>query len=120
MRVQCIQALAAGRLILHAGDNVGIDTSTGTAAITRRPSRKAQLALYLAAIAVYADMYITQPILPLLSHEFGVAPAVAGLTISSVVLAIALASSTYGPLGDAFGRKRVMVVSGLLLSAPTL
>ena len=35
------------------------------------------LALYSAAAVVFADMYLTQPILPLLSHEFGVAPATA-------------------------------------------
>ena len=38
-------------------------------------ARIAQIALYLATAAVYADIYITQPILPLLSHEFGVPPA---------------------------------------------
>jgi YNFM family putative membrane transporter len=99
---------------------VGAKISSGVIAASGRSGYKARLALYLAAVAVYADMYITQPILPLLSHDFGVAPAVAGLTVSSVVLAIALASSSYGPLGDAFGRKRVMVVSGMLLAAPTL
>jgi YNFM family putative membrane transporter len=71
------------------------------------------------AVSVYADMYITQPILPLISREFGVAPATAGLTVSAVVLAIALASSAYGPLGDTFGRKRVMVTTCLLLAIPT-
>jgi YNFM family putative membrane transporter len=77
------------------------------------------IALYVVAVSVYADMYITQPILPLISREFGVAPATAGLTVSAVVLAIALASSAYGPLGDSFGRKRVMVATCLLLAIPT-
>jgi MFS transporter, YNFM family, putative membrane transport protein len=77
-------------------------------------------ALYLATVAVYADMYTTQPVLPLLSHELGVAPAVAGLTVSAVVLAIAVASSFYGPLSDALGRKRVMVGTMALLVLPTL
>src|SRR5690242_12531778 len=80
----------------------------------------ARAALYLVAVAVYADMYITQPILPLLSREFGVAPATAGLTVSMVVLAIVLASSSYGPLSDALGRKQVMVWSCLLMVLPTL
>lgn len=71
-------------------------------------------------MAVYCDMYVTQPILPLLSQEFGVAPATAGLSVSAVVFTIALASSSCGPLGDAFGRKRVMVASCLLLALPTL
>jgi YNFM family putative membrane transporter len=74
-------------------------------------------ALNFATIAVYADLYITQPILPLLSKEFGVAPATAGLTISIVVLMIAFVSSTYGSLSDAVGRKPVMVTS--CLSSPS-
>ncbi len=78
------------------------------------------LALYFATVAVYADMYITQPILPELSREFSISPPAAGLTVSAVVLAIALASSAYGPLGDSLGRKPVMVWSSLLLALPTL
>lgn len=82
--------------------------------------RRAVLALYAATVAVYGDMYITQPILPLISAEFGVAPATAGLTVSAVVLMIALASSSSGPLSDALGRKPVMVWSCALLALPTL
>jgi len=77
-------------------------------------------ALNFATVAVYSDLYITQPILPLLSREFHVAPATAGLTISVVVLMIALISSGYGSLSDAVGRKPVMVASCVLLAIPTL
>lgn len=80
----------------------------------------ATAALYAATVAVYADMYITQPILPLISAEYGVAPATAGLTVSAVVLMIALASAASGPLSDTLGRKRVMVASCALLALPTL
>jgi YNFM family putative membrane transporter len=83
-------------------------------------SGAALLALYSAAAVVFADMYLTQPILPLLSHEFGLAPATAGLSVSVVVLLIALASASYGPLSDQLGRKPVMVGSCALLTAPTL
>jgi YNFM family putative membrane transporter len=97
-----------------------MSTNTHSAAVPREPTAFAAIALYIVAVAVYADMYITQPILPLISREFGVAPATAGLTVSAVVLAIALASSAYGPLGDSLGRKRVMVTTCLLLAMPTL
>lgn len=80
----------------------------------------ATAALYAATVAVYADMYITQPILPLISAEYGVAPATAGLSVSAVVLMIALASAASGPLSDTLGRKRVMVASCALLALPTL
>jgi len=85
--------------------------------VTARPGAIA--ALHLATVAVYADMYVTQPILPLLSKEFGIAPASAGLTVSVVVLMIALVSSAYGSLSDRIGRKPVMVVSCALLAVPT-
>lgn len=81
---------------------------------------RASAALSLATIAVYADIYITQPILPLLSKEFAIRPATAGLTVSAVVLLIALVSIPYGSVSDAVGRKPVMVASMSLLALPTL
>jgi YNFM family putative membrane transporter len=82
--------------------------------------RRERWALYAGTVAAYADMYVTQPLLPDLSREFGVGPARAGLTVSAVVLAIALASVLYGPLSDAVGRRRVMVACLALLSVATL
>jgi YNFM family putative membrane transporter len=79
-----------------------------------------RLALYAGTVAVYADMYITQSILPVLADQFGVGAARAGLTVSAVVLAIAVASSFYGPLSDALGRRRVMAGATGLLALATL
>ena len=77
------------------------------------------VAVAVAAIAAFADAYITQPLLPILGHEYGVSPAIAGASVSAVVFAMALSSSAYGPLGDFLGRKRVMVVGCLLLALAT-
>ena len=82
-------------------------------------NRRALLALFFATVAVFADLYVTQPILPLLSREFGVPAPTAALTLSVVVLMIALVSNAWGPLADAFGRKPVMVWSCALLALPT-
>lgn len=76
--------------------------------------------LYAGTVAAYAVMYITQPLLPDLSREFGVGPARASLTVSAVVLAIALGSILYGPLSDVLGRRTVMAASLALLSLATL
>ncbi len=65
-------------------------------------------------------MYVTQAILPDLAAEFSVGAARAGLTVSAVVLAIAVASTFYGPLSDALGRRRVMAGASALLSLATL
>src|SRR5512138_1723975 len=79
-----------------------------------------RLALYAGTVVAYADMYLTQSILPVLAAEFGVGAARAGLTVSAVVLAIAVASSLYGPLSDALGRRRVMAGATALLALATL
>ncbi len=82
--------------------------------------RASAAALNFATVTVYADLYITQPILPLLSKEFGISAPTAGMTVSVVVLMIALSSSAWGTLSDSVGRKPVMVASCLLLAVPTL
>lgn len=76
-------------------------------------------ALYLATTAAFADMYITQPLLPQLAGDFGISAASAGLTISAVVLTTALSSSAYGPLSEFLGRRPLMVWGSLLLAVAT-
>jgi YNFM family putative membrane transporter len=81
---------------------------------------RASAALYAGTVAAYAAMYVTQPLLPDLSREMAISPATAGLSVSAVVVCIALGSFVAGPLSDAVGRKRVMVGSLALLVIPTL
>src|SRR5688500_11905447 len=76
--------------------------------------------LSLATIVVFSDVYLAQRLLPQLSHEVWVPRATAGVTVSVVVLMIALASLAHGSLGDILGRRRVMVWSCLALAVPTL
>jgi MFS transporter, YNFM family, putative membrane transport protein len=83
------------------------------------PTRRETWALQAGTVAAYADMYLTQPILPVLSREFGVGPARAGMTVSAVVLAIAGSSAFYGPLADALGRRRVIAAALGLLALAT-
>ncbi len=78
------------------------------------------LALFSAGLATFALLYCVQPILPVLSHEFGISPAGSSisLSISTVMLAIGLLFT--GPLSDAIGRKQVMVTALLLASCCSL
>ncbi len=85
----------------------------------RAAERRAVAAISFAAVACFADIYLTQPLLPSLGRAYAVSPAAAGATVSSVVLAMALASSAYGPLGDFLGRKPVMAVGCALLALAT-
>ncbi len=80
---------------------------------------RASAALFLGASAMFANMYSTQAILPAVEHGLHVSAAVAGLSITLVVLGVAAGGWIHGPLSDRTGRARVMVVSAGLIVIPT-
>src|SRR6476660_5511178 len=84
------------------------------------PLQKALAGFMLGAAGMFATMYSTQAILPELSDDFGVSPSQAGLSISVVVLAVALGGFAWGPLSDRIGRPRSIRLASLLLVAPTI
>ncbi|WP_312240681.1 MFS transporter [Pantoea sp.] len=74
------------------------------------------LALFSAGLATFALLYCVQPILPVLSQQFGVSPAASSISLSVSTALMALGLLITGPLSDAIGRKPVMV-TGLMLAA---
>ena len=87
---------------------------------TVQPIRKALAGFMLGAAGMFATMYSTQAILPELSREFGVSPSRAGLSISVVVLAVAVGGFVWGPVSDRIGRPRAIRMASLLLVPPTI
>ncbi len=73
--------------------------------------RRVTLALFAGALATYASLYTTQPLLPLLSDSFHITPAMASLTISAATATLAVALLFAGPLADSIGRKAVMATA---------
>ncbi|MEZ2575218.1 MFS transporter [Buttiauxella ferragutiae] len=78
------------------------------------------LALFSAGLATFALLYCVQPILPVLSNEFGVSPASSSISLSVSTAMLAVGLLFTGPLSDAIGRKPVMVTALLLASSCTL
>jgi predicted MFS family arabinose efflux permease len=78
------------------------------------------MALGLAGLCAFLNLYSTQPLLPLLSRIFGVSKAGAGLTISAPTIAVALVSPFMGAAADQIGRRRTMVLALCALAVPTL
>lgn len=76
--------------------------------------------LLLAALASMAAQRICDAMLPELSREFGVGLVQAAQTVSVFALAYGLAQLFYGPLGDRFGKLRVLVGAALLCAAGSL
>ncbi|MCW1876459.1 MFS transporter [Erwinia sp. INIA-01] len=94
------------------------DYSNASAYINRGSPQfmRVTLALFSAGLATFALLYCVQPILPVLSHEFGVSPASSSISLSISTGFLALGMLFTGPLSDALGRKSVMVTS-LMLAA---
>ncbi len=80
--------------------------------------RRLAIAMFAAGLATFALLYTTQPLLPLLSDEFGISASASTFTLAATTLGLAAALLPAGWLSDAWGRTRVMKTS--LLASATL
>ena len=69
------------------------------------------LALSLAGFIVVACMRVTDPLLPVIAEEFGVSVGQAGIVVTAYAVAYGLFLLAYGPLGDRYGKLRVIAVT---------
>lgn len=67
--------------------------------------RRACLALVVASLVVFANLYAIHPLLPLLAQHFEVTTLQAGNAFTITSLTLGLSLLLHGPLSDAFGRK---------------
>jgi MFS transporter, YNFM family, putative membrane transport protein len=74
----------------------------------------------LAGICAFLTLYAPQPILPLLADLFHASRVRISLLVTVSTLGVALAAPLIGRLADRVGRKRVIVLSTLLLGLTTL
>ncbi len=75
-----------------------------------------QALVFALVAAAFTTVYITQPVLPVLRGEFGVSAATASLTVSAVILGIALANLPFGALADRLPVRRIILVGGLAVA----
>ena len=80
----------------------------------------ANLALFSAGFITFANLYITQPLMPEFTKEFGISPAVASLSLSVATLALAFSLLLFGSLSEAWGRKKLMTGSIFTASILTI
>lgn len=85
-----------------------------------RPFMRVTLALFSAGLATFALLYCVQPILPVLSAQFGISPAASSISLSISTAMMALGLLVTGPLSDAIGRKSVIVTALMLAAICTL
>jgi len=83
-------------------------------------SPTAVIAVCLCGVFAFLDLYVTQPLLPLFTHIFHASKSVAGLTVSTATLGVAISAPILGALAERLSRKRVIVASIVALTVPTL
>jgi predicted MFS family arabinose efflux permease len=84
------------------------------------PSKKAAAAVTLCGVCAFLEVYCTQPLLPLLARIFHVSKTGVGMTVSATTLGVAISAPVFGALTERLPRKRVIVLSILGVSIPTL
>ncbi|MEQ9850628.1 MFS transporter [Pectobacterium brasiliense] len=103
-------------------DDIAPKHSGKTPYITRGTPQfmRVTLALFSAGLATFALLYCVQPLLPVLSQDFGISPATSSLSLSVSTVMLAFGLLFTGPLSDTIGRKNVMVVSLMLAAICTV
>jgi YNFM family putative membrane transporter len=76
-----------------------------------------QALIFSLVAATFSTIYITQPVLPVLRAEFGVSASTASLTISVVILGIALANLPFGMLVDRYPIRPILLMGGMVIVA---
>ncbi|BBO57487.1 MFS transporter [Cobetia sp. AM6] len=74
-----------------------------------RDWRRMTQALCLGSFVVFINLYLVQPLLPLLATDLGLSSLQASLSLSVSTLMLALALLVFGPLSDALGRRRILL-----------
>ncbi len=76
-----------------------------------------QALIFWLVASVFSTIYITQPVLPVLRAEFGVSASRASLTISAVILGIALSNLPFGMMVDRYPIRPIILLGGSVVAA---
>jgi MFS family permease len=74
----------------------------------------------LAGFCAFLNLFLTQPILPLLASVFHASKAAVSLTVTAATVGVAMAAPFAGQIADRIGRRRVITWSVLILALTTL
>ena len=75
-----------------------------------------QFVVFALVSASFTNIYISQPVLPVLQREFAVDMVLVSLSVSSVILGIALANLPFGFLADRLPIQPIILAGGLVVA----
>lgn len=79
-----------------------------------------QIAILLAGICAFLNLYATQSLLPELQQEFHASISKTSMTLSATTLAVALFAPLAGGIADKYGRRRTLLWAVLAMGLSTL
>ena len=79
-----------------------------------------QALVFSLVAAAFTTVYITQPVLPVIGDEFDVDATIASLSVSMVILGIALANLPFGMLADRYRIKPIILAGGMAVALTSL
>ena len=106
---------------------LGEGASSASAALPDSPSRdlhplhplRGVVGVFVCGLVAFLTLYATQPLLPLLETLCHASKSAVGWTVSASTLGVALAAPLLGTFTERMNRKRVILISILLLAIPT-
>ncbi|MDX1392411.1 MAG: MFS transporter, partial [Rheinheimera sp.] len=81
---------------------------------------RATWALCLAAVVVFANLHLLQPLLPQLSRQFALSPLQTSWAYTVGTLCLGLSLLVYAALSDAWGRKKLLLITLVGMTLSTL
>lgn len=91
-------------------------SSAGPAEYSQAPSRGRLALVFTLVVCAFTTIYVTQPVLPVLQAQFRVSPSAASLTVSAVILGMALGTLPIGALVDRHRASALMLAGGAIVS----
>jgi YNFM family putative membrane transporter len=76
-----------------------------------------QVTVFMLVSAAFTNIYITQPVLPVLQQEFSADMVVVSLTVSAVILGIACSNLPFGFLADRLPIHRIILLGGVCVAS---
>ncbi|MGH1462248.1 MAG: MFS transporter [Neptuniibacter sp.] len=72
---------------------------------------RATLALCLGSFMIFANVYVVQPLLPMLAEQYQLGTLEVGLSCTVTTLTLGLSLLIFGPLSDVLGRNLLMLIT---------
>lgn len=78
---------------------------------------KIQMVVFALVAASFTNIYLPQPVLPILQSEFQISPVQASFSVSFVILGIVLSNLFFGYLSDRYPVKPIIMTGGVFVAA---